>query len=912
MRRWRLSILLGALFISSLHAQTADKTALVVEFQHKMFYAEPGVTAAYSLDPATAQAAAAPGGFQVVGVAPGQTNVIVVGPRGAHTILVTVIAPGGAKAAASNAEEPSGTSSFGQYLISYTSNPNQITNVSDLTQISGDRQIHIQITNADIFPAPGETPVGFPVFSYEITRPGRSVTFVDKMMHNSDLTVDGVLLRGIHASFGPWEVHAGITSVTQFQDFLLTGNRYEVGGISRHFVLSKSSLLEGNFYYIDTNTNINVGATTGPIGTLVYRYSNPGRLNVKLEGGVGNGFGFAGAIDWTTGNQDLHGDLRYESPNIATLGINQLHGRVGDFNWTGHLGKRFTSQVFASDTAINLPIEQQQISTASLNETLWITRHLGAMGGYILSSFASQTPASVSVASHGFTAGPQLQWKRFGASYQYQDLQNSGNVPSSANQAFTLQTSVKRASFSGYYNEQSETPIYAPAQSGNSSLQLVLRQASAQAATPAQLGALLRQNTSLLSQGIVQPVAMGIATRRSQYGGTVNWSGDRAGRVSVNGLVDTSTGGTVPATRILSGGVTWAKQLGSTNLLNTGVSFFRTGSQGQTTTEPVIQVSLQHQLYSIPHWLAPGHRGTIEGHVFVDSQYRQAFASTDPTIAGVVVRLDKHRSTRTDKDGYYCFRGVSFGSHAVEVEYHDRRSFFFTSSSPKEVEIGETADFGISFARGRLFGQVLNDAQAGLPVTLTVSGEGITRELETTGDGEFRLEGLPNGDYRVHLVDVTLPAGYFVGALEDSLVHVSAEHAGQVKIVVPAQRSIAGKVELYDPVAGHTIPLNHARVTISHDGQVSTTDAMGRYLFRHLPPGTWTLACEYHGRQYSRTVSLAPSPDIETNINFTIPLTGLAAAPDNSPAPSSDGGGMAQPSEFENQRYASPPRPKKK
>lgn len=911
MMRWRLSILLGAVFVTSLHAQAADKTALVIEYQHKMFYAEPGVTAAYSLDTAIAQASAVPGGFQIVGAAPGQTDVIVVGARGAHTILLTIIAPGKSSQGGSGEADGGGeTSSFGQFLISYNNNPNQITNMSDLTQISGDRAIHIQITNANIFPAQGESPVGFPILSYEITRPGRSITFLDKMMHNSDLTIDGVLLRGFHASFGPWEVHGGITSVTQFQDFLLNGNRYEVGGISRHFVLSKSSSMEGNLYYIDTNTKLNEGATRGAIGTLLYRYSRPGRLNIKAEGGVGNGYGFAAAADWTTGSQELHGDLRYESPNIATLGINQLHGRVGDFNWTGQFSRRLTSQAFASDTSINLPAEQQQISTFSFNQTLWLTQHVGAMGGYTVSSFAAQTPTPLAVDSHGFSGGPQLRWKRFGASYQYQDLQNSGTVPGSANQAVTMQFAIKRASFSGYYNEQSETPVFAPVENGNPSLQQVLRESGAEAMTPAQMGSFLRQNSSLFSQGVAQPVVLGIATRRTQYGGTINWSGDRAGRFSTNGLVNTSTGGTVPAMRLLSGGVTWTRQLGTTNLVNTGLSFFHTASQGQTTTEPVVQVSLQHQLFSVPHWLAPGRRGTIEGHVFVDSQYRQAFAQNEQPLAGVLVRLDKHRSTRTDKSGYYSFRGVPFGSHAVEADYHDPRPFFFTSGSPKEIAMGETADFGISFARGHLFGEVVNDAQAGLPVTLTVTGAGITRELETESDGQFSLEGLPDGDYTVHLADVSLPAGYFVGALQDSVVHVAAEHAGEVKIVVPAQRSIAGKVELYDPVAGRTIPLNQAKVTIAPGGQVSTTDAMGRYLFRHLPPGTWTIACDYEGRHFSRTVSLAPSPDIESGINFTIPLTGLASAPETAPTrSSSSAGNLVDSSDF--QKHASPPRPKK-
>lgn len=907
MNRAGVLTLLGALFITQVSAQAPDKTALIVEFQHKTFYAEPGVTAAYSLDPSIAQAAAVAGGFQIAGAGPGQTDVIVVGIRGARTILVTVLAPSGGKSGASDDRNPGDNSSFGQYLVSYNNNPNQVTNVTNLTQVSGERQIHIQVTNADIFPAQGESPVGFPVMTYEITYPGRSITFLDKMMNNSDLTMDGVLLRGLHVTSGPWEFHAGITSVTQFQEFLLPGNRFEVGGVSRHFTLGKSTSLEANLYYIDTNTKVNVGATTGPLATLLYEYFKEGRFKIKAEGGVGNGFGFSGSIDGKTESQELHADFRYESPKIATLGINELHGRVGDLNWTGRFGKRFESQAFASDTAINLPAEQEQISTLSLNETDWLTHHIGMMAGYILSSYASQVPASVSVQSHGFTAGPQLLWKRFGASYQYQSLQNSGNTPSSANQSVTVQAAIAHVSFSGYYDDQSETPVFAPVQSANPGLQELLRHQSEEALTPAQMSAFLRQDSSLLAQGAAQPVMLGLATRRSQYGATVNWAGERAGRFSVNGLVNTSTGGTVPSLRLMSGGVTWTRQLGSTNLLNTNVSLFHTESQGQTTTEPVLQLSLQHQLFSVPRWLTPGRHGTIEGHVFVDAQYTQAFAPQDAPLSGVLVRLDKHRSTHTDKNGYYSFRGVPFGSHNVEVEYHDARPFFFTSSSPKNIAAGETADFGVSFARGRLFGEVRNDAEAGLPVTLTVSGAGLNHELETDADGQFSLEGLPDGDYTVHVIDASLPAGYFVGGLQDAVVHVSAEHAGKIKILIPAQRSIAGKIELYDPVAGHNVPLANARVTIDPIGQVSTTDASGRYLFRHLPPGAWTISCDYEGKHYSRTVSLASSPDIETGIDFTIPLTSLAAAPE--PTPGTSAQGMADALNLQNHNGG--PRPKK-
>jgi hypothetical protein len=89
----------------------------------------------------------------------------------------------------------------------------------------------------------------------------------------------------------------------------------------------------------------------------------------------------------------------------------------------------------------------------------------------------------------------------------------------------------------------------------------------------------------------------------------------------------------------------------------------------------------------------------------------------------------------------------------------------------------------------------------------------------------------------------------------------------------------------------------------------STTDSKGRYLFRHLSPGTITIGCEYQGKQYTRTVSLAPSPDIETGINITLPLTGLAANPALNPPTSNGSANEPGDAQFQNQRHS--PRPRK-
>jgi Carboxypeptidase regulatory-like domain len=284
--------------------------------------------------------------------------------------------------------------------------------------------------------------------------------------------------------------------------------------------------------------------------------------------------------------------------------------------------------------------------------------------------------------------------------------------------------------------------------------------------------------------------------------------------------------------------------------------------------QPVVQFSFQHQLNTVPRWIVPGRRGSIDGHVFVDNSYLQAYTRGAAPLEGVLIYLDGRRTAHTDKNGYFAFHGVPWGAHTVQVDFHDSRAFYYTSSSPKEVPAGGTADFGISFAKGRIFGRFLSDAGDGLAVTLDVEGRGINRQVNTDGDGYVEIDGLPNGTFTIHPDDSSLPAGYSLADLNDQTVPVTAVKAGNFKFVVQAQRSIAGTVELFDQTTAHMQPLAGADVSI---GSASVkSDSAGRYLFRHLPAGPYTVTVTYNGKTWTRIVQLGTSPDIESGVDIMV------------------------------------------
>ncbi len=884
MRRFAAWLFLSCLGLAFAHAQLPSTPALLVEAGHSSFIARPGITAAYSLDPDTVQADAVPGGFQITGKMPGAATIMVVGLDGAHPVNVTVTEPPHARSyTASGIPVYGQTVEFGEYDIRYNNSPSQFSGLETVTQIAGERRINIRLMNADTTPGPGQTPVEFPLASYEIAKGSNSLTLIDDTVDNSDLTVNETQLRGVHVLKGPWQFHAGVTSVTQYQGFLLPSQRIEVAGLSRNFQFNDRSSLEGNLYYFKGSADALSDATTGPIATAVYRYSRGRKLSAWAEAGVGNGFAFAARADRDTGTEQLRGYVRYQSPKIASLSINELHGRQADFSWTRKFSRRWMISSSGNDTDIDLPAQKELADTTTLTPIYWINSHLGMTGGLIASRFLAILPSSPGVRSFGYLAGPQFNWHYFGGSFQYQQLRNTGDTPDSRNYEIAAETGGPHLTASVSFDRNTEAPVFAPIQSpGQPDLQQLLFHESQAAWTPQQMGNFLRQTASLTTQGYMQPVAIVLAAQREQYGTTITSDSQKAGRFSFQGMLNTNSGGSASSLRLLTGSLTWTKKLGVANVLNVGFSLYKTETGPSSTMQPVVQFGYQHKLNTAPRWLLPGRRGSISGHVFVDNNYTLVYRKGDPPLPDVLVYLDGRRTTHTDSSGYFDFHGVPWGTHSVEVAYRDSRAFFYTSGSPKAVPANGTADFGISFAKGRIFGKFTDDAGVGLQVTLDIQGPGIQREVTTDSFGSIEIDGLPNGTYTIHPDPSTLPPGYSLSDLSDQTVVVTTQNAGKFHLTVPAQRSLSGSVALFDPTTGKTTPLSDITVTLGPGDYSMQTDGDGRYLFRHLPAGSCTVSVVHDGKVWTRSVTLGTGPDIQSGVDITV----TEASPEPSlPAP---------------------------
>jgi len=92
---------------------------------------------------------------------------------------------------------------------------------------------------------------------------------------------------------------------------------------------------------------------------------------------------------------------------------------------------------------------------------------------------------------------------------------------------------------------------------------------------------------------------------------------------------------------------------------------------------------------------------------------------------------------------------------------------------------------------------------------------------------------------------------------------------------VRAFRSVSGRVLRYDPKAAQYVPVSGASVALRELGLSVTTDILGRYLFRDLAAGSYTLMVQNE----VRTVRLRDQPVDLANVDFR---TGV---PDGAPLP---------------------------
>ncbi|HWX53249.1 MAG TPA: carboxypeptidase regulatory-like domain-containing protein [Verrucomicrobiae bacterium] len=866
--QWRIVWLACALV-----AAAQGQSPLTVGYQKIVEFTVPGATAAYSLDADIVEAAAGAGLVSVTGKHPGTTNIIVVTSAGVQSLPVLVPQPPSVFPAGFDPRSGEGSASeSGSYEVRYNSDPAQVTNALTLRRIQGDSIERLQIVNANLISTSSSQPkIGFPLLSYEFGRRRWDVVLADQMVDNSPLTVEQSLVRGLHLRWGDWQFHGGITTIATFQGLFLVTDPEDTLGVSKTFHLTSNGSLLASLYWFKNPSNQTAVAPDGVVGSMTYRYKRSDKITFLSELGISRKIAYAARGTYDDKRTHAAGSFRLEPRRFPGLAIGNQHGVYADLNATRNFTPRLFSSLSLNQSHYTLPNLSQSTLSTNLLMNYKLTPHFTVSSGSAYTRFSSQIPATATIETLNLPAGIDFSTRHFGAGFQYQRTVNF-DLPGGNDYAVNARGGWGAYQVTGFFRHDEQVPTLAAIFAQLPGLQDLLQRAGIVITSPDQLAQLLRDTTLLATLGFSGPLSVNITPARNDSGASFSWISPGSSHRQLNVNVFHSASQLVQGSlSFTTTTVSYSQRVGLENDVIGSAALFRTVSNGESALRPLFSITFQHRFTSVPGFILPGRHGVVQGHVFRDDESSGRYDGKQSTVGGVLVVLDGNRTTHSDDQGRYSFHHVPFGMHRVEAKFESPEPFFFTTSSPTTVDMNATADFGINFAKGQVYGFVLNDADEGVGgVTVELKGPGPAHTTQTTMDGKFSFLGLEAGRYSVSTLAASYPSGYSLQDLQPQEVTVVKGSPARTAFSVRAIRVITGKVTAYDRGLLQTVPLANMTVRLKELPRETQTGPNGAYIFRNLPTGVFTVTVEYQGKETVRAVRVPAGPanirDVELNV----------------------------------------------
>jgi hypothetical protein len=599
-----------------------------VDPQKTITFEVAGATAAYSLDAFLAEATAADGLVSVEGRVPGTTHVVVIAPSGVQTFEILVTTP--PPRYPPGFVMPAGVADLAQsgyYEGLYYSSPEEIQNQFDLLKIDGDDRTHMHLVETDLLGplAQGQSRIALSSATYEIVTPSRDVTLFDQYVDESQLTIDGSIVRGFHMFQDNWFVHAGYTGVATFEGLFLPVQPELVAGGGYRYPLTANSSITGSFYAVRVSASDQLGRS-GSIGDVRYKYSPRETFWFTVDLGIGRGIAGAGRFHYKTARDTVIALVRYMPVQFASLGANNLRGLHTDLSWTRHVTNKFEAALTFYNNNLVLPGLKETTVSGAANLTYQIARHWGLTGGALASSFRTSVPPSPPIRNFTLPAGLAFQSQHFGAAGQYQFAATPGQDNGARQFRSSLRSGWGAFTFASYAERDANAPTLSFILGQVAGLQQALEQQGIQATTVQQVDQLLSSDAFLIAAGFIKGATINLVPVRTQAGGTADWSspGIRRKHLSYSFLFNDNhtlqcSTESVGHTLAYSQGVTRSDDI------SLACSILGVKNEGQSLAySPVCFVALRHQFQHVPNFIAPERRGTIAGNVFRDDQSKRA------------------------------------------------------------------------------------------------------------------------------------------------------------------------------------------------------------------------------------------------------------------------------------------------
>jgi sporulation related protein/putative type II/III system pilus formation protein len=811
-----------------------------------------GTTAAYAVDPAIADVTTASGGrVTITGRSAGTTQIIAITSNGTKAYLITIAAAAPQRLPAALAAN----TPIARADVRYAGGAKQVQSSVDVFTTDGERRSQFHLLNihylTDSF---GRSTNAIPSVYYRTTSGHRELTLLDDIIDLSPLTVRSTQVRGVHLLDGPLELHAGYAASTMYEDLFLPADR-------RWMASAGYGIDRGRFRWIPSayaflSEPRATAARRGAVGSLATEYRDGDALFARGEMAVSRGVAASAEVRYQTERDQLRGRLFYKPNDFPALGLSDLPGAHGEIDWSRLATKRFSIDSYATFDRTKITAFDQTVAVGNVALRYALTPHLSVLTGADSSVVRSGTNASIRTI--GIPAGVSYDAQRFGAAAAYRMIDNSQTSRRGDSLRLSARAGNTGFNVNGWIERQRRAPSLDLIFHDTPGLELALLRLGITVRTPEDLSRVLRDNAALINLGYIEGVTINLTPRRVQSGIDASFhSADTRNQLRLHAVVDRSEGVASTQESMLAT-LSYTRRLMASTEIYGSYSRWRTSFASLAVDGSAIEAGVRHRFDGLPQFLQRS--GTIEGFVFLDPQLRGVANETTTPLPDILITLDDTRSTRSGKSGAYAFRDVPPGRHRVAAKLGASRPAYFTTPSSAELSNSGHADFGLVWSPARIIGRVVSDANLGIAGAAinAKTTKGADMSATTDSEGSFVLAG-PAGDYTIDLLPESLPGGYAIKGPGSLVVNAPADQPKDVRFNVQALRSIAGTVEG-----------GPAEIRIEPLGLTATSDATGNFVFRSLPPGTFTITARRGDRVASRTVTIPAEPAVLKTAAFVL------------------------------------------
>jgi hypothetical protein len=816
-----------------------------------------GATSAVSLDQHVADAQVQDGILTVTGIDPGDTRVVSF--RAPYVIEYPIhVSPGRVHYPPGfvSPEDPSGETGSDETIFS--SDRLLVENILDVEHRGLLQTTQLHFVSAT-FAGQGQGNTFVPSAYYRIAGRHSDVTLLDRTVNESPLTLQNVVLRGLHAEEGDWHFHGGYTSSAEFADVLIPTQKELALGLSARVWVSKYLTVTPGAYFLRSIDLLDGRPHSGLIASLLW--DGKAFSNWKLRGEVayGNGLAYAGELHHNTEITQLNATIMERKLSFPSLRTSSLPGLNANASWAQLLGPRW-SLVSGANVNDNVLLTIHQDSQTAFANARYKRGSWSATTGFNYGSFRTGNFPGVTM----FTLPQQINFDRarFGAGFQYRFSTISDSFANGDGIGQTAHLKVRRFDLGEFLDWQRDALSVNSLSSQLPGLQQALQKLGIASISLEQLTSLLQDAAFLRRLGFASQAEVLTVPSRLQEGGSLSWSstGAHPHQLGVSFLSSSNHfQGSETTLSAFTGNYT--KAIGDHNYLQANWSAVRSDSSGSKAESALVSVSFRHTFSRASEMFMREKRTSINGTVFIDPSRKSVYGFGSQPVAGATVVLDGQRKVMTDSSGHFHFASVSEGDHQVQLQYRSDREHYFTTPTDAMVAGGASVDFGIAFSEMDLWGYVEDDTGAGLgDVKLVVKSEAGDISLSTDRNGKFNLPNVKPGSYSIAVDPESVDLGYSTEELAPIAVRAAANATLHPVFKIPAMRTFTGRVTVYDPAAGRYVAVKGADLDIALLGRGTITDADGRFVLSGLPAGDLDMTLTTVQSSLRLTIHLPPQP----------------------------------------------------